>query len=124
MIAQLTILDQLLDIYYNDEWWCKNKMSYDEAVKYHYDRLQSGNIQVYQENGEVLGYYERYFKENTCILFNVYVKKEYRNRGVFKAMRKQFFLTMPSNITTIKGEKQKLGGKIMSANLKKEIYGK
>lgn len=57
------ILNQLLDVYYLEEPWQKNKMPVEEARKYHSNLLDSGNISYYEENEEVLGYVE-YWKIN------------------------------------------------------------
>ena len=114
-----TIPEQLVDIYENYEWWHKTRMTHKDSIQYHKSRYENGDIQVYEEYGEVLGYYERYFTGDTCILYNVYVKKDYRRGEVFKQLKKLFFLTLPLHITHIEGEKQKLGGKIMKALITK-----
>jgi hypothetical protein len=112
------IVSQLVHIYYYEEWWMKNLMPLDKAVEYHRTRYENGDIHVYEENGVVLGYYERYFKDNVCTLYNLWVEDLHRKGIVFKALKKHFFETMPKNIDTITGEKQKLGGKVVTERIK------
>jgi hypothetical protein len=120
MVTQLTIAEQLVDIYFKEEWWHKTRMSYADALKYHQTRLDSGSIYAYEENGEVLGYYERYFIFDTCYLHNVWVRRDERGGRVFRLLKKRFFSTLSREIRHITGEKQKLGGK----TVERTIYGK
>ena len=105
------IVSQLVNIYYTQEPWHAYKMSYESAVEYHTKYYKNGNIFVYSENGEVLGYYQRFFDNDTCILYNVWVKESERQGRVFRGLYKNFFRSMPKNIKYITGEKVKLGGK-------------
>lgn len=108
-------VSQLVDIYFNHEPWHKNRMTYDQAVQYHSNRYNHGFIHTYQENGEVLGYYERYFIEDKCFLYNIWVKE--KQGVVFKKLYHHFFDTMPDNIRYIVGEKVKLGGKYQKVKM-------
>lgn len=54
----MTVLDQLVKIYYEYEWWHRTKMPLKEAYKYHRNLLEKGNILYYEENNEILGYCE------------------------------------------------------------------
>ena len=120
MIATQTIPEQLTEIYENFENWHAFKMSYDEALRYHTKRYNSGDIQVYQENGEVLGYYERHFVYNVCFLDNAWIKEDCRRGKVFKELYRRFFDILPENINCIMGEKQKIGGKLQKVLINKE----
>jgi len=100
---------QLTEIYYK-EGWHKTRLSYGQAYNYHKQHYENGDIVVYQKDGEVLGYYERYLKDDVCNLHNVYIKEECRNNEVFKGLYRQFFKTMPKHIKYIEGEKQKDNG--------------
>jgi hypothetical protein len=104
----VTVAEQLTEIY-EDEPWHNPRMDYQNALKYHTEQYDKGNIHVYEENGEILGYYERYIIGDTCFLHNVYVKKEHRRGKVFRELYKHFFQTLPLNIKKIVGEKQKVG---------------
>ena len=121
-MQQLNIVEQLNYIYYNYEPWHTTRMLEPEATKYHKTRYENGDIYPYIEDGKVLGYYERYFKYNTCILFNIWIDENCRRGKVFKALRKHFFDTMPRNITLVIGEKQKLGGKVVMERIKHGKY--
>jgi hypothetical protein len=99
-------------------------MSDIEAYNYHKTRYENGDIYVYQENGIVLGYYERYFKEDVCYLYNVYVNDSFRKGKVFIELYRNFFSTMPKHIKYIIGEKQKLGGKMQKVLITRRDYGK
>ena len=114
------IIEQLTYIYEHFEPWHEKRMSHEEALKYHQDEYDKGNIHVHLVDGKVLGYYQRYFLYNTCFLWNVFVDETYRGNGIFKKMRYHFFSTMPKGITKIVGEKQSIGGKV----IERKIYGK
>lgn len=117
-------VEQLVDIYQRYEWWHNPRMSYVQAYVYHKKRLENGAIHIYEENGEVLGYYERYFKSNTCILHNLFIKPGFRQGRVFHFLYRHFFDSMPQNIDKIQGEKQKLNGRMVTALIKRSRYGK
>ena len=116
----MTIPEQLTKIYYEYEFWHTVKMSYSDAMQYHKTRYENGDIQVYIENGQVLGYYERYLLWNACILYNLWIKQGFRKGKVIKELKKRFFETLPKNINVILGEKQKLGGKMMVARIRRK----
>ena len=119
-----TIAEQLTDIYINHEYWHTHKMDYETALQYHQAGLDNGSISIYVEDGELLGYYQRYFDGNTCYFMNTYIKPDYRFVKVYKYLKRLFLSTMPKNIDTIVGEKQKLGGKFQIVSLKKgKKYG-
>ena len=119
-VIEESVVRQLVEIYFFKEHWHKTRMSVEDAFKYHSERLKSGAIYIYEEGGEVLGYYERYFKDNICTLFNLYVKEGFRRGRVIKELYKHFFGTLPKNIDRINGERQKLGGKWISFKVNKE----
>lgn len=100
----VSIATQLTDIYYKHEHWHAFKMSRNQAIQYHEDGIKKGDIQVYLENGEVLGYYERHFVYNVCFLDNVWIKDECRRGKVFRELYRKFWETMPDNIAHIFGE--------------------
>lgn len=106
----LSLAKQLTYIYSEFETWHKTRLTYEQALKYHYDRLVSGVISVVEKNGVVLGYIERYFEGDTCILHNVFIFPDYRNTWVAKELKRIFFATLPENIKHFKGEKQRFGG--------------
>jgi len=99
------IVKQLVYIYEHYENWHVFKMPYPQALRYHEKRVKSGDIQVYVEDGEVLGYGERHFINNVCFLDNAWIKPTARRGKVFKALYKQFFNTLPDNITHIIGHR-------------------
>jgi hypothetical protein len=107
-------IEQLIGIYYNEEDWHKNKLSYEEAYKYHDKLYRQGNIFTYEESGIVLGYCEfwrinfeqwgRYvcdapisgYLEDIssgyiCVVNNVWINKEHRRGKVFREMRNKFY---------------------------------
>lgn len=115
MISQVNnIVVQLVDIYNEYEWWQKNKMPYEEAVKYHTKMFEQGNIQVYEVLGKILGYVESWainFEQwgrivchapfcsysedvnsgNIAYVANVWVHPNYRNGAVIAYLKKKFF---------------------------------
>lgn len=116
----MTIPEQLTKIYFEEEFWHTVRMSYPEAIQYHESRYKNGDIEVYTENGEVLGYYERYLLWNSCVLYNLWIRQDCRRGRVFKELKRRFLSTLPKNITIILGEKQKLGGKLMKARIRRK----
>lgn len=120
MVITKTTVEQLVDFYYDDEPWHKFKMPYGEALQYHQERWDKGNIVPYVEEDEVLGYYERYIVGDVCFLHNVFIKKDYRQGRVWRWLHRNFFKTMPINIKEIVGESQKLNGKFISRIITKE----
>ena len=56
-----SIASQLTDIYYKYETWHPFKLSYEDALMYHTKLFNQGNIQVYERDGIVLGYFEVWF---------------------------------------------------------------
>lgn|SRR3990167_218009 len=115
----MTIPEQLTNIYYEKEWWHKKRMPYQDAINYHKTRYENGDIQAFIENGEVLGYYERYIIGNSCLLYNCWIREDKRNGYVHKVLKKKFFETMPKNIKNIVGESQKQGGRIMESRIRR-----
>jgi hypothetical protein len=122
MLATKSIAEQLTDIYFEEEWWHTTRMTYEQALNYHQTRLDTGAIYVFEKEGEVLGYYERYFRNNVCFLHNVFVKDIFRRGEVFKGLCRHFFSTMPDHIEYVEGEKQKLG-KLVTEKIKRGKNG-
>lgn len=109
----MNIEQQLTEIYYKEEWWQKNLMPEEEALKYHTKRFNDGNIVCYIENGKILGYYEAWcvnfeqwgrmvcgelvgFNEDVCsgkicVVNNVWIHKDHRRGKVFKALMRDFY---------------------------------
>ena len=114
------IAEQLTEIYEKEEWWHKARMSHEQAIRYHDSEYSKGNIYVYKEDGEVLGYYQRAFNDDKCFLMNVWVKR----KGIFKKLYRHFFDTMPDNIKKVYGEKQSIGGKYIERIITRGRYGK
>lgn len=108
------IVDQLIKIYYDEEYWHNKKLPHDEAVKYHMKMLRDGNIVYYEELGVVLGYYEVWritfeqfgrlickvpfssYQENVkdgniAYVANVWVDKKFRRGNVIRLLKFQFF---------------------------------
>lgn len=119
-LLELTQAEQLTQIYFDKEWWHDYKMPYEEALNYHQWQLENNFIHTYSEEGIVLGYYQRYFVDNTCYLVNIYIDEQYRHGKVFKELYKHFFNTLPKNITQVVGTSQKLGGKLFTRLITKE----
>jgi hypothetical protein len=119
-LEQKSIVWQLCEIYWNSETWHKTRLSYDEMIKYHEDRLLDGRIVVYLDNDEVLGYYEREINGDKCFLKNVFIKEGMRRGIVWRQLYKHFLRTMPLGVTKVVGYKQKIGGKYIERIITKE----
>ena len=102
----LSIPEQLTNIYFNEEPWHVTRMGNAEALKYHEQRFKSGEIKVYEENGEVLGYFQRHYVYNVCFIDNAWIKKDCRRGFVFRSLNTLFYETLPGQITHIMGHRQ------------------
>ncbi len=115
-----TVPEQLTDIYYKHEHWHVFKLPYYRAIRYHAKRLKTGEILVYLDKGEVLGYCERHFVYNACFFDNAWIKKEYGSCSkIFWELNKQFWATMPKYITHIFGEQGSVLRKVKISNWRK-----
>lgn len=113
MLAVRSVAEQLVDIYYSQEWWIRSRMHPDKALDYHYRQLEKGAIRIIMELGVVLGYYQLWkltqeqvnrildgkpFDENAedithgdiAYLANLYIDKSFRKGSVFKRLHKMF----------------------------------
>ena len=114
-----TIPQQLTEIYKLEEDWHLTRMTDEVAFQYHRKRYDRGNIQVYHENDEVLGYYERYIVGDICYLYNTWIKKDHRCGKVFRELYKRFFKTMPNEVTKVMGQRHKFNSRIETALISK-----
>ena len=109
-----SIVGQLVDSYYKNEYWHKHKLAMEEAIKYHDRLLDTGNIIYYEENDELLGYaefwrvnYEQWGRivcgehfsaylenvqdGNICYVANIWIKPEARRSHTIKVLKLMFF---------------------------------
>ena len=110
----MTLVEQLIDIYYESEWWNEKKLDRQEAWKYHDKLLRMGNIITVQDGDTLCGYGEYWrlsfeqfgriicgehfsaFNEDVqtgqiAYVANVYVKPEYRKGTTIKLLRNRFY---------------------------------
>ena len=113
-MTQEDAVGKLVRIYYDFETWQRNKMSMEEAIKYHTKLLSDENIIFYEENNELLGYVEfwkinfeqfgkiichapfsSYLEDvkggNIAYCANVWVKPDMRQSHIIKILTWQFF---------------------------------
>jgi hypothetical protein len=109
-----SVVQQLNDIYDKFEPWHHNRESLAGITNYHNEQIDKGNIRVYIENGEVLGYFEIWKIEphqlerilnnesfiapfedtthgNIAYLANLWIVNNDRKFRVMKQLRKLFF---------------------------------
>jgi hypothetical protein len=107
-------VDQLCEIYYKQENWHESKIPYEDAVKYHTKLFNQGNIQIYEIDGIVLGYFEVFFinfeqfgrivahapfnqmdedviSGKLAYVSNTWIHPDYRKGAVYKILRNRFF---------------------------------
>lgn len=110
-MTQENIINQLNFIYYHYEWWHPYYMNVDGISCYHKEGLDAGRIKVFNQDGLILGYYERWnvshetfdrlkgghlLKPKDIIpggisyLYNVWIQSEYRNGYVAKELKRMF----------------------------------
>lgn len=109
----MSIVDQLTEIYLHEEDWHKEKLSKEEADRYHEVMLSNGNI-ITVSDGDILCGYVEYWRvsfeqfgriicgepfssihENVqngqiAYLANTYIRPEYRHGKVYKLLRARF----------------------------------
>ncbi len=108
------MIDQLVKSYFQNETWIKNKLTPEEAWKYHEKLYSQGNIIVYQELGVMLGYvefwrinYEQFGRiicqepfsayienvkdGNIAYVANVWIEPKFRNTTIIKTLKLLFF---------------------------------
>ena len=100
-----SIEEQLYDIWLKTPW--QERVPKDVIMEYFEWMLASSGIYVIEREGELLGFYERRFEDDTCFLINVFAFEI----GIFRQLYRHFFNTMPKDIKYVKGNKQKLHGK-------------
>lgn len=109
------ILDNLYDIYLNEEWWIKDKLPKEEINKYHSKLIEKNRLLFIEKDSKLVGYVESWRLDYTqwgrivcheqflplvediitgdiCYVANVWVDKEYRNSNVIKLLRNAFFM--------------------------------
>ena len=109
-----TLIEQLIRVYYEDEQWHKDKMTYEEIKKYYETLFTKERIITYVEKDELLGYLESWrlnahqlikvlshqrfpiAEENInqgplCYLASLWVKKDRRQGYVIKKLRRLFY---------------------------------
>jgi hypothetical protein len=114
MIATKDIPEQLAQIYIKEENWHLSKMPLEEAIRYHTKLYYQGNIQIYEIEGVVLGYFEVWYinfeqfgrlvahvpfsgyheniiSGNLAYVANTWIHPDYRKGAVYKILRNRFF---------------------------------
>jgi len=109
MLQTLSVIDQLIEVYKNEEWWIKDKIEDSEIRKYYEKLIDQGNILIYEVEGELLGYIEfwrinfeqfgriicndefsAYIEDinsgNIGYVANVWIKKSHRRSGIMKLL--------------------------------------
>lgn len=110
-----TLVGELLRVYYEEETWHKNKLSKEEAIKYH-NRLIEKDAIIYRFcEGRLLGYLEvwrldfakfgrlicegtlsAYLEDiehgNIAYLANIWIDKKFRNSNMIRDFRTEFFV--------------------------------
>jgi len=109
-----SIIDALVDIYLNQEYWHRKKLSKEKAYDYFNRLVYTGNIITHIQGGELVGYVEFWritfgqfgriichspfsaYQEdvqngNIAYVANTWIKPEYRNTQVYKALKLAFF---------------------------------
>jgi len=139
-------VEQLVDIYFRDEWWHSFKMPYPEAINYHYQMLMQGNIKTIEDLGIVLGYYEVWLinkeqlnriilhkpfdarKEDVssgdiAYLSNLWIDKSFRKGRVFRELYAKFFEQV-NKCQMVVGEEQPRKGRLRVFKNTKTEQGK
>lgn len=87
----MNLAEQLTEIYEKHETWHSNKLSHEDAIKYHQTILDSGNC-ITVSDGEILvGYCEYYLSHGVCYIQNLFIRKEYRLGKAILLMKRRLF---------------------------------
>ena len=110
----MTIVEQLNEVYWKEEWWQPHNETPAGITNYHQWMLDRGNIICYVEDGKLLGYcefwrinftqfgrlvchthfsapFEDTLNGNICYVANAWIDKKYRMGKVYKDLRDRFF---------------------------------
>src|SRR6266705_2313492 len=108
------IIQQLVEIYQRFEWWHKERLTKEQAEKYHeillsknriilciHDSVVLGYVESWRVNFEQLGRlicHERFCAETEdfetgpiCYVANTFIRPEWRDTYVYKYLRSEFF---------------------------------
>lgn len=110
----MSLIEQLVDIYYDKEWWHNERLSRPEAYKYNDKLMSTGNIITCSDGDILCGYVEYWrisyeqFGRILCrepfsamhedvqtgqiaYVANTYIRPEYRDSNVYKQLRNRYF---------------------------------
>lgn len=141
----LTIVGQLNNIYFQEEWWQLHSETLAGITNYHQAMIDKGNIICYVEDGIVLGYcefwrinfeqfgrlichqpfiapFENTTDGNLCYVANVWIHKDYRRGKVFKDLKERFF-KLNSHCDLFVGEALRKKTQPIKVLTKKEFFG-
>jgi ribosomal protein S18 acetylase RimI-like enzyme len=102
----MNLAEQLTDIYEKKEDWHKTRLSHEEAVKYHQERLDWGNIITVSDGNTLAGYLEFYIRHGVCYIHNLFILPEYR-RGIVAKMIKRRLFEVAKGCKVFFGERNK-----------------
>lgn len=111
----MNVVNELVKVYFEHEWWQKEKLSEEEATDYHDCLLQKGRIVPLLLGSELVGYVESWrinFEQfgrllchepfsamwedvqtgKICYLANIWIRKDHRNSWAIKMLRSKFFM--------------------------------
>lgn len=139
------IISQLVDIYYENEWWHNERLSRPEAHKYHDKLLSAGNI-ITVSDGDILAGYVEYWRLSfeqfgriicgepfsamhedvstgqIAYVANTFIREEYRNSSVAKQLRDRF-LRINEQCTHFAGTALRKSSQPIKVFKKEKIYG-
>ena len=107
----INLIEQLIKIYLNEEWWHTKRLTLQEAWEYFRVLLIKNNLLVKIENDEIIAYVEYWlindeqFKRvssgehfdiskenicdgNICYVHTLWIKDSYRGNGVLREFKK------------------------------------
>ena len=110
----MTLIDQLIKVYYEEETWCRNKLPIDKIREYYEEIFKKNRIITIVEKGELLGYMESWRVNvlqlfhiargddfhiaeedighgNICYVNSIWIREDKRGTDVGKKLKEQFF---------------------------------
>jgi len=110
----MSLVQQLNKIYYDHEWWIKEKLDEEAITLYHKTLLEQGNIITVSDGEKLCGYVEHWrinfgqfgriicgepfsaltenvLNGNIAYVANTFIYPEYRKGSVYKLLRNRFF---------------------------------
>jgi hypothetical protein len=105
----MDLVEELVKVYEQEEWWHKKRLSHEEAVEYHSKIIRDGNCITVCDGNILVSYCEFFKAHGVCYVKNLWVRENYRLGRAIQQMKKRLF-EVCKDCKIFLGERQKHGG--------------